>query len=262
MLRGIDISHWDDVNLHELKSEIDFVIIKATQGTRYVDHMFSTYLKDAIECGYMLGIYHFADGQNPQSEARHFYDNVKQYIGAFVPVLDYEISTDDDCYWCESFICEFERLSGVYPMLYVSASLTPLFNSSWIPDWCALWVAGYPIPQYSDWVDMECPYNVGAWGKPDIWQFTSTLKLPGKNGLSDANIAYMSEIGFESLYGGVGDMTVNDLLDAKVHTAYGDYTVRDILSWTYSYTRDMQPQVADLEKRVKSIEKSMKDDKR
>lgn len=255
MLKGVDVSHWDSGL--QLDGSIDFCIAKITQGTSWVDGTFGAWMIQAHRLGIRLGAYHFADGQNPRDEAQFFWSMVKD-LDSIVPVLDFEISTDNDVAWCEKFMERFHELSNHYPMLYISASLCKLFDNSWIPDYCALWVAGYPQPAYDDWISRECPYNVGKWGRPDIWQFTSELSYNGHK--VDANLAYMGELGFDALTMGA-DMTLQELMNAKVHTSYGDLTVRDIISWTYAYTRDMQPVVFDLQKRVKELEKKVDNDR-
>lgn len=252
MFRGIDISHWDgDISIDE---NIDFIIVKATEGVNYIDNTFASNVKKVRRLGKLLGAYHFAALENPAYEAQFFFNTIKDCM-PLVPVLDYETERSGMVEWCEKFIDRFYQLSGIYPTLYISAYLCNDFSGSWIPDFCPLWVAGYPTPEYSDWISRECPYNVGPWGKPDIWQFTSVLDYNGNK--VDANIAYMTEIGFLALMGlemNVNEL-INELLGTKVHTSYGDFTIREILAWIYAYTRDMQPVVFDTQKRVAALEK-------
>lgn len=257
MLRGIDVSHWDPLDLN--LSGVDFMIMKATEGITYIDNTFECRMMQTNKM--LRGCYHFAAGNDARDEARHFDSVTHEYLGTFAPVLDFEIEIDNPVRWCEEFVDEYHALTGVYPMLYTGAhfpyqNMCALFDDSWIPDVCALWLAGYPAPQSISWIERDCPYPCGKWGKPDIWQFTSTLDLSGS--AVDANIAYMNVTGFMALYG-VDEMTVNELLDTKVHTAYGDLSVRDLLSWTYAYARDIQPVIFDLQKRVKDLEQRKND---
>ena len=252
MLKGIDVSHWDPLD-HNLTG-VDFVIMKATEGTEYIDNTFAIRMELASRI--LRGCYHFAAGNDPREEARHFDNVTHEDLYTFVPVLDFEIEIDNPVRWCEQFVDEYHELTGVFPMLYTGAhfpyqNMCDMFDDSWIPDVCALWLAGYPYPAINHWIEQSCPYPCGKWGTPDIWQFSSTLDLNGY--VVDANIAYMNVTGFMALYG-VDEMTVNELLDTKVHTSYGDLTVRDLLAWTYSYTRDIQPVIFDLQKRVKDLE--------
>lgn len=253
MLRGIDVSHWNNENMDITGA--DFVICKATEGTDFIDNTFQHWMKRTDEM--LRGCYHFAAGQNASVEAFHFFNVTRQYTGDFAPVLDFEINIDRPVEWVEAFVNRYYELTGNYCTLYISASLCNLFDDSWISDFCPLWVAGYPQPYFTRWINHECPYKVGAWGKPDIWQFTSMLDF--HNTKVDANIAYMSDIGFQALYG-VSDMTESELKAIKMHTAYGDYTFGEIIPWIYSYVRDMQPVVFDLKKRVEKIEKMINDD--
>ena len=87
---------------------------------------------------------------------------------------------------------EFHGLSGVWPLLYVSASRCGEYENSWIPNECGLWVAGYPwdMDSYDQAGDM--PYNIYPWPFAAIWQFTSGLQIPGYDDRLDGDIAYMN----------------------------------------------------------------------
>lgn len=261
MLRGIDVSHWDGNDGADVAAmaDCDFVIIKATQGTDFLDCAFADNVANVRKLGKLMGVYHFADGNDPEREALAFAKTIDNLLGECVPVLDFEINTVPTVDWCESFIGKFMEITGIVPTLYISASLCILFNDSWIPDYCPLWVAGYPQPQYSNWITRECPYNVGKWGKPDIWQFTSLLDLHGRS--YDGNIAYMDVKGFLALYGLGKTMTENELKEMLIATPYGNVKFSEAIGWIYGYVRDMQPVVFDLQKRVKELERKT-DDKR
>lgn len=259
MLRGIDVSHWNSSELDI--TGVDFVICKATQGTTFIDNTFARWMERTS--GMLRGAFHFADGGNPEREAEFFNSTTRNYLGDFAPVLDFEIETDNPVQWVERWISRYYELTGIWAVLYTGyqfpyPNMLNLFDDSWIPDFCPLWVARYPQPTITRWIDRQFSGNTGAWGKPDIWQFTSELDLHGAP--VDANIAYMSEVGFKALYG-VDDMTVKELLDTQIATPYGNITVRDALAWGYSYARDMQPVVFDLQKRVKELEKRIGNDR-
>ena len=139
----------------------------------------------------MWGFYHFARENEPENEARFFYDECRGYIGKGIPVLDYETSNYDNREWCERFLQTFYDLSGVWAVLYISASRCGEYENSWIPSKCGLWVAGYPwdMDSYEQAGDM--PYNIYPWPFAAIWQFTSGLYIPGYDGRLDGDIAYM-----------------------------------------------------------------------
>lgn len=201
-LRGVDISNWQ-AGIVPSALDVDFCIVKATEGLGFIDQYCDGFVQDCIANGVLWGFYHFAQTNEPESEARFFYENCTGYIGHGVPVLDYEVTNSDNVAWCERFIREFYRLSGVWPMLYISASRCPEYNGSWIPEKCGLWVAGYP-QAYTGWTNDDMPYSIAPWEFAAIWQFTSSLQLRGWT--LDGDIAYMDRKAW-GLYAGVSDTT-------------------------------------------------------
>lgn len=204
MMKGIDISNWQS-NLIPSNLDIDFCICKATEGTGFVDKFCDAFIQNCKSKGILYGFYHFAGTDNPYSEAQFFYQNCLGYIGEGVPVLDYEVwGLNDDVSWCELFLAEFHRLSGVWPLLYISASHCNDFVNSWIPQTCGLWVAGYP-QDYTSWPgDDSMPYEIYPWDFVAIWQFTSSLMLPGYGSTLDGDLAYMDAKAWKA-YAGVNN---------------------------------------------------------
>lgn len=190
-MRGIDISNWQ-AGITPSNLDIEFCICKATEGLGYVDPYCDEFVSDCRNNGILWGFYHFARENEPEDEARFFYEQCAGYIGHGIPVLDYETDNYDNREWCERFLSEFHGLCGVWPLLYVSASRCGEYENSWIPDECDLWVAGYPwdMDSYDQAGDM--PYNIYPWPFAAIWQFTSDLRIPGYDDRLDGDIAYMN----------------------------------------------------------------------
>ena len=206
-MKGIDISKWQaGINVKNL--DIDFMFCKATEGIRYTDPTCNGYIEAAKAKGIPWGYYHFARENDPASEAVDFYNATKGYTKQGIPVLDYEVwgKNGNDVAWCEKFIQKFYDLTGIWCMIYISASHCKDFNGSWIPDRCALWVAGYPngYNQYTSWPSSNCPYNLGKWKAATIWQFTSSLRLSGYGGNLDGDFAYIDKQGWSKIAGGTG----------------------------------------------------------
>lgn len=195
MLNGIDISNWQK-NLIPSNLFIDFCICKATEGTYFVDRFCDAFIQNCKAKGILYGFYHFAGTDNPTDEAKFFFENCRGYIGEGIPVLDYEVwgENANDVEWCERFITEFHHLSGVWPVLYISASHCADFAASaWIPETCGLWVAGYPR-DFHQWPTLDdMPYNVSPWKFAALWQFASDWKLAGYNGDIDGDVAFMDK---------------------------------------------------------------------
>ena len=190
---GIDISNWQaGLNVDKLASQIDFAFCKATEGLNYVDKTCNGFVADFKRNNLLWGFYHFARENNPTTEADFFYNNTKDYFGLGLPVLDYETGGNSNpAQWVETFCKRIYELSGIYPVVYLSASWIDSSISTWTAAHCPLWVAGYPSARtsFGDW---PFPYSVPR-GKMIIWQFTSSLRLNGYNGNLDGNIGYISK---------------------------------------------------------------------
>ncbi len=190
-MKGIDISNWQS-GLIPSTLDIDFCITKATEGLGYTDPSCDGFIQDCIDNNILWGFYHFARENNPEDEAEYFYNECKNYFKHGIPILDYETNNYNDAEWCERFIQHLYDLSGVWCMLYTSASWIVKFYNSWIPKKCGLWVAGYPWSN-PYWTDEEMPYNIYPWEFCAIWQFTSSLIIPGWYSKLDGDIAYMDK---------------------------------------------------------------------
>lgn len=211
-MRGIDISNWQ-AGLIPSELDIDFCICKATDGIGFTDVHCDGFVQNCISHGILWGFYHFAENNDPTEEAKYFYHECENYFGHGIPVLDYEVSNSDNVSWCEQFLSTVHDLSGVWPVLYISASRCGEYENSWIPDKCGLWVAGYPY-QMNDWAYDNINYNIYPWSFAAIWQFSSTLQLEGYAGNLDGDIAYMDADGWNA-YAGTSSTPVQPTLSYK-----------------------------------------------
>ena len=189
MLKGIDISNWQ-AGLTPSNLDVDFCIAKATEGIGYTDPNCDTFVQNCIDNNILFGFYHFARENDPVSEADYFVQETRNYFGHGIPVLDYETENFNNCVWCEQFMVHVHELTGIWPVLYISASRCSQYNGSWLPLTCGLWVAGYPAA-FTDWYAGDMPYDISPWEFCAIWQFTSSLNLSGWSGNLDGNLAYM-----------------------------------------------------------------------
>lgn len=193
MLRGIDISNHQEGFTVPDNTVIDFVICKATEGTNFVDWTCDGFIQQALKKNVLFGYYHFAHDE-PEKEAKFFWNNTLGYTGCGIPVIDYEYGSANCRNYLERFCKTYHDISGIYPVVYVSA-LSSIGNvsdlaGSWIPQKCGLWLAGYP-KLYTYFPDINIPYNISPWEFAALWQFTDNLSL---NGWSvDADYAYMSK---------------------------------------------------------------------
>lgn len=175
---GIDVSKWQTNAIAD--SAESFVICKATEGASYVDPTCDVKYQYAKKKGKLLGVYHFARpdlGNSAQSEAQFFVKNIKGYLGEAVIVLDWEKSVNNVS-WAKAWLDEVFRLTGVRPMIYMSASVVTSYNWSTVAPYYGLWIAGYPakynVKNPAKPASNEMPYKLGAWKFAAMWQYTSS----------------------------------------------------------------------------------------
>lgn len=188
MLKGIDISNWQaGLSIDAIKNQIDFVIVKATEGTGLVDRQCDKFFQAAKKAGLKLGFYHFARHADAAVEAEFFYKNTKNYFGEAIPVLDWE--DKQSVAWVNKFVERLHELSGVWCWVYSNAWC---FNLGTVNTNCARWVAGYPrkgITNFSYGLNNAMPYTVDN-GLVAAWQFTSSGRLSGYSGNLDLDVFY------------------------------------------------------------------------
>jgi GH25 family lysozyme M1 (1,4-beta-N-acetylmuramidase) len=138
-VQGFDISHWQPTVdfAAAYASGARFVIIKATEGTTYIDPSFSSHYSGATAAGLVRGGYHFAHPgvTDPADEADFFLAHGGGWTadGRTLPgMLDLESEGDSgECWgltaaemvaWIRGFSERYEGATGRYPMLYTNPS--------------------------------------------------------------------------------------------------------------------------------------------
>lgn len=188
-MKGIDISNWQSgINLSAIAKDIDFVIVKATEGIGFVDKSCDRFFQAAKDLGKPLGFYHFARTNDARREADFFYQNTKNYFGQAIPILDWEV--DDSVAWVNTFVERIHELTGVWPWVYANPWR---FNQGVVNVNCGRWVAGYPyaIQDVNYGLNNPLPssYKIKN-GLVVAWQFTSSCRIKGYGGNLDANVFY------------------------------------------------------------------------
>ena len=203
-LYGYDISKWQSVGTGD--SAKDFVIFKATEGSGYVDSSCDKHYQRAKSKGKLLGVYHFARPDlnkgtaGAKAEAAYFVKNCKGYIGQAILVLDWEQpGTTGQVSWAKAWLDEVYRLTGVRPLIYMSASVVNGNNWSSISGNYGLWIAGYPsaynVKNPPTPTVKNMPYKIGSWKFWAIWQYSSGA------GTLDRNIANMDKTAWDKYAG-------------------------------------------------------------
>lgn len=187
-LKGIDISGYQkDIDLSKLTDQIDFVIVKATEGIGFVSDCCDKQYQQAKKLGIKRGFYHFARKNDAAKEAEYFRENTKGYEGDGIPVLDWEDGQSID--WVNRFVERYHELTGVWPWVYGNAWR---FNEGTVNTNCGRWLAGYPKNGITDidyGIDNDCPYSVSN-GLVCAWQFSSSVRLSGYGSNLDGDVFY------------------------------------------------------------------------
>ena len=184
--KGIDVSsyqgtiHWAEVRAAGYR----FAIIKATEGTSFVDPKFETNWAHAKGAGVLRGAYHFfrpsVDGV---TQAKHFVQVMGQLTDEDLPpVCDLEVqdgvSDHTVIVRVRDFMQTVKELTGRTPMLYTGYFFTSLGDPSGFSGY-PLWVANWGV---------SCP-NLpdGGWGTWRFWQHTDHATVPGISGAVDGD---------------------------------------------------------------------------
>lgn len=171
-----------------------FVIIKATEGTGFVNPYYSGDRARARAQGLAVGAYHFARPQLPlrtaAEEARHFVRHAgpQGTANTLPPVLDLErndhgMTKAQIGNWALRFLTTVEELTGRTPMIYsyhafLRSDVGKLRELARYPLWYARYTSVRPKPS-------DVP---GYWADWTIWQYTSTGRVPGIQGNVDVNV--------------------------------------------------------------------------
>jgi len=121
-IKFIDISEHNTIlSLYKIKdSKLKGVIMKATEGTTYIDHVVDIFYK-ALKDTNNVGFYHYLTStSSPITQAQNFWNKIKDKQYQIIPVLDVEQDAlaNNTEYYSEQFIAEFKRLSGQKMLIY------------------------------------------------------------------------------------------------------------------------------------------------
>jgi GH25 family lysozyme M1 (1,4-beta-N-acetylmuramidase) len=178
-IQGCDISHYQG-KIDWKKVPLKFAVLKATQGTGYVDPTFYNNRLEARKNDILCGAYHFVDGNDMAAECDHFLSTVGQMVEGEFLALDYEIHLKDPVKWCEAFLDRCYAKTGIRPLIYLNQVTLNGFN--WKP--CinyGLWIARYgaePVLKDFPFIAMH--------------QYASNGKVKGITGNVDMDTAFMS----------------------------------------------------------------------
>lgn len=203
---GIDVSNWQrGIEVDEM--DMDFVICKATEGTSYINPDCDRVYQDAKNSGKKTGVYHYASGGDALAEAKFFVDNISDYIGEAILVLDFEAdAVNEGVGWAKDFLDAVYNMTGVKPLIYMSRSVVNRYDWSSVHDaGYGLWVAAYykGYATIYGFEDNPTLYgSVDAWeGELALYQYTSSGRLSGWSGNLDLDKFYGDESTWDAFAG-------------------------------------------------------------
>lgn len=187
-VRGIDVSHyqgvinWERVSRADIKdAPVSFVIMKATEGERYIDKQFHRNFRESLRYGLLRGAYHyFSPDVSPTKQAALYTDSVKLEPGDLPPVLDIEdvgtLSAEEIRDAALTWLLLVEDHYGAKPILYTNLRFKQRYLSGKEFDRYPFWIAHYYVPKLT-WD--------GEW---KFWQHTDRGRLPGIQTFVDFNV--------------------------------------------------------------------------
>ena len=218
----IDIASWQHgIDLPAVFSgnpSLGGVIVKATQGTSYVNPDYPAWAAWLADNGKPLGLYHYLDLYGADAEARHFAQAAEPYIGRATLAIDYEGNTvRKGAKYLKACLDEVYRLTGVKAFVYCSLSIV---QTNGLADIAA---AGYPlwVAQYADnnpvhgfvsdpWQRGSCsPFD-----KITMQQYTSHGRLTGWGNNLDFDLFHGDEDAWDKLAPAMGGSVLEPLKPA------------------------------------------------
>lgn len=228
-LNGVDVASYQSKLKPSAMTTTQFVIVKFTQGTWYVNPYADAQYSAAKAAGKLLGAYHYGEGGSATKEARYFAKRLGSRVGECVPGLDWEgmqnctFGTGKDVAWCLEFCDEFYRLTGVRPVIYMSKSVCRKYDWARVAKnyklWCAQYGSNNATNYRSDpWTDSN---SFGAWKGDTIRQYSSHGSIKGYSGYIDINLAYLTEEEWQELAKGKTEKAAADQ-PVKAETKWAD----------------------------------------
>ncbi|KAI0453968.1 glycoside hydrolase family 25 protein [Xylaria acuta] len=192
-VQGFDISHYQSsVNFAAAYSAgARFVIIKATEGTTYIDPSFSSHYGGATNAGFIRGGYHFAhlDSSSGATQANYFLAHGGGWSGDGITLpgmLDLEgscvLSASATVAWIKDFSNTYHSKTGVYPLLYTNPSWwsSCTGNSNAFINTNPLVLARY---------SSSAGTPPGGWPYYTIWQYNDAYSYGGDSDVFNGDMA-------------------------------------------------------------------------
>jgi len=201
-IRGADVSSYQgEIDWEEFaKNDLDFVYIKATEGSDYVSESFASNVDaDGLPADIYIGAYHFFSfSSDGLAQAENFIKTLGDRKFALPPAVDLELygeyekerpSAEEVTSELRAMLDKLEEEYGVTPVIYVTEATYNEYVRGVFDDY-PLWVRSvYSAPDYAGGANAV------------FWQYTNRAILKGTRGESmftDLNVFCGSEEEFRS----------------------------------------------------------------
>jgi lysozyme len=194
-VRGIDISHHQGaIEWERVKGEgIDFVYMKATEGSDHKDREFVDNWQAASRIGVVKGAYHFFTFCKPGSEqATNFIETVPVEPNTLPPAIDFEFA--GNCKARPKKDTLVKELSVFIRALEQRYDQSPIFYVTY--DSYEAYIKG-AFPAYHVWIrDIFRKPHISDRLYWTFWQYAHRGRVKGIKGLVDLNVFYGNDEAF------------------------------------------------------------------
>jgi GH25 family lysozyme M1 (1,4-beta-N-acetylmuramidase) len=192
---GVDVSnHQRDVNWAFVASAgYRWAAAKATEGIGYRDPFYARNRDGAKANGLVFGAYHWLrPNLDVAAQVGNFITHTGSADGCDFVMLDAEeggLTGPAISQWCAAVAELTGKPIAIYCGAYTDPKVRPVEWRQYTP-WLAAYPAGYEV--HPDPATLKPPVNPAPWGRWDIWQYTSSGRVPGVAGNCDVNVADIS----------------------------------------------------------------------
>ena len=178
-VRGADVSSYQgDIDWAILSENLDFVFIKATEGSKHLDGKFAYNYAEARGTDLRVGAYHFFSFESGgDTQADNYIANVEKFDGMLPPVVDVELYGDyradplpaeDVVPQLKTLLEKLEEHYGVKPIIYATGTAYNMYVKEDLADY-DLWIRSVYFK----------PESSKQW---TFWQYSDTATLDGYDG--------------------------------------------------------------------------------
>jgi lysozyme len=178
--RGVDVSEYQgriDWAKVRASGQVDFAIIRVSDGTQHPDPQFQANWSGARANGIVRGVYQFfRPQQDGATQADFLLSRVQFQPGDLPPFLDVEV-TDGVSHATmaariDAWIARVKSRTGMTPLIYTSPGQWPSYHVP-VPAGVGLWVANWGV---------SSPRIPVGWSDWTFWQTSNKSSVPGIHG--------------------------------------------------------------------------------